>query len=1521
MGRLYWGTWEIEKLEDDVKRTRLALLLVFGMLAALLPLGALPAAAADTPVFINEIHYDNTSTDSGEAIEVAGPAGTDLTGWIVALYNGSATQLNVYDTITLAGTIPDQQVGFGTLSFPRLGIQNGSPDGLALVDQGSNVIQFLSYEGSFTAVDGPAIGLTSFDIGVSESGSGPVDESLQLTGTGTTYEDFTWTASQLNTFGAVNTGQTFDVASGPADPVINEFVANHTGSDTHEFVEVFGDPDTDYSTYTVLQLEGDSSSGSPAGVIDSVIGVGTSDASGFWVTPYLANELENGTMTLLLVESFSGSDGDDLDTNDDGSFDATPWTRLVDAVAIADGGGSDVVYSAVVFGPNFDGTPFTPGGASRFPDGTSSWVRNDFDLAGIPGFTGTLGPDEALNTPGAPNEVYVAPPEACGDPFTPIYDVQGSGAASPLVGTEVAIEGVVVGDFQNNASLDNGDLNGFHVQDPTGDGDPATSDGVFVYAPGGMDVSVGDAVRVRGAVSEYNGLTEVTAGQIWSCSTENSLPPAANLSLPVTNLDDFEPFEGMSVTFPQPLVISEYFNFDRYGEIVLTSERHLTPTAEFEPGSPSIDAAAAFLLDRITLDDGRTNQNPDPAMHPNGGVFDLTNLFRGGDTVANVTGVMDYAFNLYRIQPTQGADYTNVNPRTAAPDAVGGTLKVATSNVLNYFTTLDDSGPICGPIGGQDCRGADDANELTRQRDKIIAALTAIDADVVGLMEIENHPGDVPTADLVSGLNDVLGAGTYDYIATGAVGSDAIRQAIIYKPASVTPVGAYAVLDTSVDPRFLDDYNRPVIAQTFMDNATGGVFTVAVNHLKSKGSDCDAIGDPDLGDGQGNCNLTRKAAAEALVDWLAGDPTGSGDGDFLIIGDLNSYDKEDPIDVLKAGGYADLLFQFVGEGAYSYLFDGQIGHLDYQMANASLTGQVRGATVWHINADEPDLIDYDTSFKQDAQDAIYAPDAYRASDHDPVIVGLELTATPKQAKAHALTALSSVLPTGSRYYDKLINHAIGSIEDSLNPAYWVDDTHLTDKGNKVFDEEKKAVKDLLRVRGTAEAGVRVVIAALVGADETLAGTAIADAIALGGSERYIAKAQAEMEKAEYDLARRSYDKAIDHYKKAWEYAQKALEEIPVRFATYNASLNRFNAGDLIADLSTPNNAQAQTVAEIIQRNRPDVLLVNEFDYDAGGVAAQLFQDNYLSISQNGANPIVYPYRYVAPSNTGVPSGFDLDNSGDVGGPNDAFGFGYFEGQYAFVVYSKYPIDQKRIRTFQEFLWKDMPGNLIPAGFFDPDELNVLRLSSKNHVDVPIRVKGETIHFLVSHPTPPVFDGPEDRNGTRNYDEIRFWADYVTGGWTARYIYDDGGKKGGLSRGDKFVIAGDQNSDPLDGDSIPGSAQLLLDHPRINSSMTPSSLGGPEQALLQGGANGSHLSDPAFDTADFSDSDPGNLRADYVLPRDDMRIVASGVFWPLESDPLFRLVGTFPFPSSDHKLVWVDLDLDGRHSDDDDHWKR
>ena len=374
----------------------------------------------------------------------------------------------------------------------------------------------------------------------------------------------------------------------------------------------------------------------------------------------------------------------------------------------------------------------------------------------------------------------------------------------------------------------------------------------------------------------------------------------------------------------------------------------------------------------------------------------------------------------------------------------------------------------------------------------------------------------------------------------------------------------------------------------------------------------------------------------------------------------------------------------------------------------------------------------------------------------------------------------------------------------------------------------------------------------------------------------------------------------------------------VRFATFNASLNRNAEGQLIADLSTPNNVQASDIAETIQRVNPDVLLINEFDFVEAGVAAELFRDNYLAVPHNGAPGVDYPYYFVAPSNTGVPSGFDLNNNGVVAGGDDAFGFGLFPGQFGMVVYSKYPIQADAVRTFQHFLWKDMPGALlpddpatpnVPQDWYSPAELDVFRLSSKSHWDVPISIGKKTVHFLVSHPTPPVFDGLEDRNGTRNHDEIRFWSDYVTGGAAASYIYDDSGASGGLAHGARFVIAGDQNSDPFDGDSVPGATQQLLDNPRINDSHAPTSPGAVEATTLQGGANLTHESPPQFDTADFADGAPGNLRADYVLPSRQLGILDSAVFWPVTTDPLWRLTRDFPnFQPTDHRMVWVDVHL-------------
>lgn len=390
----------------------------------------------------------------------------------------------------------------------------------------------------------------------------------------------------------------------------------------------------------------------------------------------------------------------------------------------------------------------------------------------------------------------------------------------------------------------------------------------------------------------------------------------------------------------------------------------------------------------------------------------------------------------------------------------------------------------------------------------------------------------------------------------------------------------------------------------------------------------------------------------------------------------------------------------------------------------------------------------------------------------------------------------------------------------------------------------------------------------------------------------------------------------------------------VRVATFNAFLNRNTEDELLADLADPgdqlgaggSDTQIRAVAEIIQRVRPEVLLLNEFDFVAGGEAVRLFQRNYLGVSQNGRQPIEYRHVFLAESNTGIPSGFDLDNSGDLGGPGDAFGFGFFPGQFGMALLSQHPIRQGKVRSFQKFLWQDMPDNLIPDGFYSPEELAVFRLSSKSHWDVPVRIRGTTVHLLAAHPTPPVFDGPEDRNGTRNHDEIRLWADYVGPEEDSRYIVDDRGRRGGLDEDAAFVILGDYNADPFDGDSTGNAILQFFDHPAIDFTLAPASFGGAEDSELEGGLNLLHAGSPALDTGDFNPAGPGNLRVDYVLPsKAGLDPVCGGVFWPSTGDETRRLVDDgFPVVSSDHHLVWLDLrltDEDGEDRDRDDRGRR
>jgi len=365
----------------------------------------------------------------------------------------------------------------------------------------------------------------------------------------------------------------------------------------------------------------------------------------------------------------------------------------------------------------------------------------------------------------------------------------------------------------------------------------------------------------------------------------------------------------------------------------------------------------------------------------------------------------------------------------------------------------------------------------------------------------------------------------------------------------------------------------------------------------------------------------------------------------------------------------------------------------------------------------------------------------------------------------------------------------------------------------------------------------------------------------------------------------------------------------VRVATFNVSLNRRNVGDLLNDLRK-GDQQAADVATILRTVRPDIVLMNEFDFDDSGAALRVFQQKYLeaSLASDNIAPLKYPHSFTAVVNTGRPSGVDFNNDGKTDGPTDALGFGWFPGQYGMVILSRFPIDRNSVRTFRRFLWKDLPSAALPVDpksgrpWYSPDAWNVLPLSSKSHWDVPVIIDGRRLHLLAAHPTPPAFDGPEDRNGRRNHDEIRLWAEYISPG-AKPWLRDDKGVAGGLASGRSFVILGDLNADPVDGDSHKTAINQLLNHPRVRSDFAPESDGAVAAATAQGRVNHRHKGSSKYDTGDFSDSVVGNLRIDYVLPSNDLTIEKGAVFWPAPGDDHFDIANC-----SDHHLVWLDLML-------------
>lgn len=603
---------------------------------------------------------------------------------------------------------------------------------------------------------------------------------------------------------------------------------------------------------------------------------------------------------------------------------------------------------------------------------------------------------------------------ACGIPgATLISQVQGSAAATTMANQAVTIEGVVT-----SVMTGSDQVKGFYLQEEAADqdGNPATSEGIFVYTntlkPG---IAAGDVVRVTGLVKEFNGETQLqqtaNLSLIESCGNK-ATATAVKVRLPVTSQSSWEALEGMLVQLDQPVYVVANYDYARYGELTLSSQPRLwTTTQKHRPGTPEgVALAAANLLDKITLDDGYSNQNRD-AWLPGPGGLSASNTLRAGDQLNNVSGVVGYSFSKYRLHPVATPQVVAGNPRPAAPARSADSVRLASFNVLNFFNGDGTSSDL--PFKDASNRGAKTYADFLKQRAKIVSAIRALDADIVGLMELENDGFGAQSAlqDLVNALNSGQPAAKhYSFGLPGVdkIGSDAIRVGLIYRAAVVKPAANPEVKEIGDPSR-----NRPALAQSFYlsSQAIGQPLTVVVNHLKSKGSAC--AGDPDLADGQGNCNQTRVAAVNDLKTWLAGQQGGLGRS-IVLVGDFNAYAKEDPIYQLEQAGFTNLLAKNHADGVYSYVFNGESGNLDHGLATAAASARVLGAGEWHINADEPTALEYSSEFKSVTQQQnYYAADAYRSSDHDPLYIDLRAE-KPAAATGTATTTASAGSDKDSR---------------------------------------------------------------------------------------------------------------------------------------------------------------------------------------------------------------------------------------------------------------------------------------------------------------------------------------------------------------------------------------------------------------------------------------------------------------------------------------------------------------------------
>lgn len=971
------------------------------------------SGAANVPVEppltarLNEFHYDNTGGDVGEFIEIRVSAGEDVTGLLVELYNGNdGAVYNSFDVPT--GTMTsDGTYDYYVVDLPANGLQNGSPDGIAL-SKNDELIEFLSYEGSFVGLGGTANGITSTDIGVSEPGTTPIGQSLQRN------EDGTWRAPEEETPGASNDG-----GPAPTTARLNEFHYDNVNADTGEFIEIRVETGEDVSGLSIELYNG-----SNGGVYNTLSLSGasmTSDATyDYYVLNLPANGLQNGA-----------PDGIAL-ANDGNLVEFLSYEGVFTGI----GGSADGVTSTDI---GVEETGSTPVGQSLQRNEDGSWRA----------------PEE--NTSGASNDEITPPAE---DRL--ISEVQGSGSASLFVGQAVALSAVVTHVVSN----------GYYLQeeDADADGDAQTSEGIFVFSGSGSAVALGDLVNLTGTVTEFFGMTQIASVTSEVIVASNvDLPTATEIALSPDTAQNFEAVEGMLVSVssgtPDPLTVIENFNLDRFGQITISAGIQTQPTQLFDAQTEAdeiADLIEANANNRLLLDDGNSSQNPDSFEFVPGGAGDNGNGFLdagddfgdtgstvrlGSELASNAEGVINFAFGDYQLVVTETLDIdetTNSGARQAAPDDVGGTIQVASVNVLNYFSTIDGTG-TSGP-NGLDPRGADTQEELDRQTEKLVANMTGTGAEVFAIQEIENNGfgPDSASQTLVDALNLEAAAtasgANYAFVdptggdPDGFIGTDAISTGIIYDANAVTLIRSdFIVFDeaSAAETFALADVlnavvpvgdqvgdfqrNRPSVAATFEDNVTGETFTVVSSHFKSKGdsnlqdlvdaaqdyldgggmditqADIDAlIADPnfDQGDGQAFWNQVRLDASVELADWIENDYAGTGTQDYLLLGDLNAYAQEDPVQHLDDdAGLIDLIDTFIGQDtAYSFTFDGQRGTLDQGFASSSMAGNVTGVTEWHVNADEPDLINYDTSFNNPAffNDGVFA-----ASDHDPLIIGLE----------------------------------------------------------------------------------------------------------------------------------------------------------------------------------------------------------------------------------------------------------------------------------------------------------------------------------------------------------------------------------------------------------------------------------------------------------------------------------------------------------------------------------------------------